>query len=260
MCKLYPWINNNKAGFYYLNVSEWNEYKNKKNINFPKRHLHHLRNVLRVKDEVKIWVTNGLENVILANLTEDNIIHEPEETYKINKKKPSFYIAMPMLKKKYMEFLIQKSIELGVNGFYFIDSDRSVIKEMNKEKLNLMAENALYQSKNPIMPFFSFEIKNIYQLNSDNRYVFWSDVSSNNSLTEISNKNFESFHEIIFINGPEGGWSKDEKEYLKNNFQNITLSHNVLRSETAAICVTYHINLILDRLNNESKWQQCTFK
>lgn len=42
-------------------------------------------------------------------------------------------------------------------------------------------------------------------------------------------------HNIYFINGPEGGWSKQEYNYLKSRFRSVVLSDNVLRTETAAI-------------------------
>ena len=41
--------------------------------------------------------------------------------------------------------------------------------------------------------------------------------------------------EYGFIVGPEGGFSKDELELLKNHAKGVKLSDNILRAETAAI-------------------------
>ena len=52
---------------------------------------------------------------------------------------------------------------------------------------------------------------------------------------------------ILFIIGPEGGFSKEEEEYLLNNdFLPTSLGKRVMRVETAAIYVASVINYICE--------------
>ena len=50
---------------------------------------------------------------------------------------------------------------------------------------------------------------------------------------------------ILFVIGPEGGFSQKEEEFLiENSFQATTLGKRVLRVETAAIYVASIINYV----------------
>ena len=61
-------------------------------------------------------------------------------------------------------------------------------------------------------------------------------------LEEYLNKEIKS---ILFIIGPEGGFSKKEEDFLiENGFKATTLGKRVLRVETAAIYVASIINYI----------------
>ncbi|GIX40545.1 MAG: hypothetical protein KatS3mg129_0278 [Leptospiraceae bacterium] len=42
---------------------------------------------------------------------------------------------------------------------------------------------------------------------------------------------------IAIIIGPEAGFSKEEKQYLNQNFKGLILNENILRIETAVINV-----------------------
>ena len=51
--------------------------------------------------------------------------------------------------------------------------------------------------------------------------------------------------EIMFVIGPEGGFSQTEEEYLLNNgFKSVSLGKRVMRVETAAIYVASIINYV----------------
>ena len=62
------------------------------------------------------------------------------------------------------------------------------------------------------------------------------------SLDEYLDNNIK---DILFVIGPEGGFSKKEEEFLmENGFQATTLGKRVLRVETATIYVASIINYI----------------
>ncbi|MDH5719227.1 MAG: RsmE family RNA methyltransferase [Spirochaetia bacterium] len=248
----FPWFDENEIGPFYLNDTEWKNYEKKNKYNLPKRHLYHIRKSLRLKNDLCISLTNGINKISKAILYENDSVEKTSENIKINSNYAKYCTVISPVNKKALQIIIQKSVELGVYGFYLIKSDRANYKIPSIERLKTIAENAMFQAKNPIMPIFNINLNNIFDIKDkkDSLY-FWGDSDSENSLSDIIDPK-NRFNEIIFINGPEGGWSTREKEFLKNNFHSIGLSDNVLRVETAAICAAYHAKLLIRNIS-ESK-------
>ena len=71
--------------------------------------------------------------------------------------------------------------------------------------------------------------------------------SLNDKTKPLSTFLTDDVKEILFVIGPEGGFSKKEEEFLiANGFDCTTLGKRVLRVETAAICVASIINYIYE--------------
>jgi 16S rRNA (uracil1498-N3)-methyltransferase len=71
-------------------------------------------------------------------------------------------------------------------------------------------------------------------------------ICSLNDKTKALNEYLEdSLEEVLFVIGPEGGFSPKEEAYLiENDFKPTTLGKRVLRVETAAIYVASIINYV----------------
>ena len=74
--------------------------------------------------------------------------------------------------------------------------------------------------------------KFIDQFNSENNEVFFADIQSDVSISDLKIDNTKS--KFILI-GPEGDFSPNELRILRDSFQSFTIGKRILRSETAAI-------------------------
>jgi len=152
------------------------------------------------------------------------------------KPKINLEIIMPTIKKRNTEWLVQKLTELGASSILFINSEYEGANKIMKSRLKSITENACMQSGNLFMPSIEFSGQMVFDLiyKEDVSY-FWGNVT-NGPSTNLNNIDFQNLNSISFLNGPEGGWSAKESQFLKNRFPSIRLSDNVMRSETAAIC------------------------
>lgn len=210
----------------------------------------HISNVLRMKQGEKILVSNkntsktyecdivtiDKENVICSiNKENDNII-EP-------KVKVDLFQGIPKSDK--MEYIIQKSIELGVNRIIPVNMKYCIAKIKDEEKKNVrwtkIAESAAKQSKRNIIPIIekSIDIEEVYKLISNYDLTLVAYENEDNITIKGILKNKEkNIDTIAIIIGPEGGISENEIENLKDNGANIvSLGKRILRTETASLAV-----------------------
>ena len=179
--------------------------------------LHHLNNVLRVKDGSDVMVTNG-EGIIshckISNLKVDifeTITHQRNNELNI-------FIAK-LQDKTRMRQLIEKLTELGVKSITIGPTKNSQKVNIDTKKLNTWIIGAIEQSGIPFMPKVNLENKLDF-----NKFQHTFDITGKSLKKNIEFSNFAI--------GPEGGWSKDE---LKNFRYISKLSDFTLRSDTAAI-------------------------
>jgi 16S rRNA (uracil1498-N3)-methyltransferase len=179
--------------------------------------LHHLNNVLRVKDGSDVMVTNG-EGIIshgkISNLKVDifeTITHQRNNELNI-------FIAK-LQDKTRMRQLIEKLTELGVKSITVGPTKNSQKVNIDTKKLNTWIIGAIEQSGIPFMPKVNLENKLDF-----NKFQHTFDITGKSLKKNIEFSNFAI--------GPEGGWSKDE---LKNFRYISKLSDFTLRSDTAAI-------------------------
>ena len=179
--------------------------------------LHHLNNVLRVKDGSDVMVTNG-EGIIshgkISNLKVDifeTITHQRNNELNI-------FIAK-LQDKTRMRQLIEKLTELGVKSITIGPTKNSQKVNIDTKKLNTWIIGAIEQSGIPFMPKVNLENKLDF-----NKFQHTFDITGKSLKKNIEHTNFAI--------GPEGGWSMEE---LKKFRYISKLSDFTLRSDTAAV-------------------------
>ena len=142
----------------------------------------------------------------------------------------------------------QKGTELGVQKFIPILCERSVVREVNIERINKITTEASEQCNRISVP----EISKIKNLDSflkkfpQNGKLVFCDI---NSKLRTLKEDFLNTDPICILIGPEGDFSEKEKQLIidKKNTISISLGRNILRAETAAISaisiLTYNLNL-----------------
>ena len=230
--------------------------------------VNHIKKVLRAKigDELQICHSQNGENFLceIDNLEEEKIICQIKE--KIQEQVESnievtIFQGLPKADK--MEYIIQKSVELGVYDITPVEMKRCVVKLNEKDKSKKIerwqkiSEVAAKQCGRDIIPQINniINIKNICNLiqEYDMVLVAYENEEKNTLKEQLENikkqNNSKSKVKIGIIIGPEGGLEEKDVETLKENGAKvITLGRRILRTETVALNV---LSIIMYELENE---------
>lgn len=166
---------------------------------------------------------------------------------------PSITIAQSLVKEQKMDYILQKSTELGVDKIIPIEATRSVIKVNDKadkkiDRWQKIVKEASEQSKRNKVPVIS-NIKKIKDLINEEYdcKILCSVNEMSMSLKKVL-QNASKSDTILFVIGPEGGFSSEEEDILiSNGFISTSLGSRVLRTETASTFVLSIINYIFMR-------------
>mgnify|MGYP001673502434 FL=1 len=145
-----------------------------------------------------------------------------------------------------MDLIVQKAVELGVYDITLVNSKRCIVKfdekKENKkiERLQKIAYEASKQSKRLIVPKINevIQFKDIINIVGDNYLLVAYEEDKNISLRDVITriKEENSCKDIYILIGSEGGFEREEIEFLTNNGAfSIGLGARILRTETAGI-------------------------
>ena len=212
-----------------------------------KSQSHYVNKVMRVKENEVFSLFNSSgewEAKILSiskNILEFNITKQlrQKETTK------ELWLAFSPIKSNYFNFMIQKATELGVTKFLPIVFDRTIVRKINKERLEKVIIEAAEQSNRINVPSIEEpQSLNSFLKNSKMDLIF---TDLNTSNTKIDLNQLTSNPTCVII-GPEGDFSEVERqEILKfNGVQAIKINENILRSETAVISAISIINYTIN--------------
>ncbi|MDC0397454.1 RsmE family RNA methyltransferase, partial [Candidatus Pelagibacter sp.] len=140
--------------------------------------------------------------------------------------------------------MMQKATELGVTKFLPIIFDRTIVRKINKERLEKVIIEAAEQSNRISVPTIEEPQKLKNFLSNDMDLIF---TDLNTSNTKIDLKKLSKKPKCVII-GPEGDFSEEEREKILkfNGVQPIKINENILRSETAVISALSIINYAIN--------------
>ena len=144
-----------------------------------------------------------------------------------------------------LDFIIQKSVELGAKRIVPVIMQRTVVKFKNAalktERQRKIAAEAAKQSKRGIIPKVSSPISFDEMIDEIKNSAALSILAyENEEQTDIKSvlKNNGDMTDINIIIGPEGGFEDDEIKSAKEaNINIVTLGPRILRCETAPVAV-----------------------
>lgn len=218
--------------------------KDEKNITISNDDIFHILKVMRLKKGDNFEINNDgdifVAKIISTSPFSFEIIEKKDENHELNTKITLLY-CIPKGDK--IDFVLQKSTELGVDKIVLVNSSRTIAKinDENKEKkiirFNKIIKEATEQCKRNFHPECQDVIKynEIVNYKSDLNLIAYE--NSQYSMNEFKTllRNFKGKSVSILI-GAEGGFSKEEVEYAtKNGFISISLGNRILRSETSVL-------------------------
>lgn len=219
------------------------EYKEKDKLILSSGDIHHIKNVMRMKenDLIEVVFNNKVYICRITNLEPlslkiNNIIEED------NKLNIDLTIAIALVKEQKMDLILQKLTELGVTRIIPVSMERSIVKldksKYLKKKIRWesICKEASEQSKRNNIPIIEdiMNIKDLPNIEADLKLV--ASTKEKNKMLNYYLQNTSSCAKIIMVIGPEGGISDREEAYLnQNGFTSISFGNLIFRVETAAI-------------------------
>jgi 16S rRNA (uracil1498-N3)-methyltransferase len=155
------------------------------------------------------------------------------------------WLAFSPIKSNYQNFMIQKATELGVTKFLPIIFDRTVVRKINKERLEKIIVEASEQSNRINVPIIE-DAKDLNSFLKNNLIdLIFTDLNSNNNKIDKSKLTDKP---VCVIIGPEGDFSEAEREKILTftGVHPIKINENILRSETAVISTISIINYVIN--------------
>lgn len=222
--------------------------KSNESIVFDPQESKHIVKVLRKKNTDILWITNGKG---LAAKAELFLVSQKKCEAKIlefesqEKSKYHLHIGIaPTKSNDRFETFLEKATEIGIHEITPLLTKNSERKKLNLERSERIVQAAMKQSLKYHLP----KINNMQSYDSFVNEKF----DGQKFIAHCEDRNHKKFllediqpHKSYrILIGPEGDFNLDEIELaIKNNYQEISLSSERLRTETAAIVATHITSL-----------------
>lgn len=204
---------------------------------------HHATHVLRMGIGDTLFATDGE-----GALYEGVIDSAEKETVQISIRKetvhtgpaPEITIAVGLIKKRdRLEFAVEKAVELGVTRFVIFRGDRSEKKGVRVDRLQAAALSAMKQSLRcwapEVVEGASVE-EVLKQAEAEGIKTVIADEQEEPG--RIGRRAWNRFDRLLFVVGPEGGFSDRERELFQTvEADRFSLGRYRLRTETAVIAI-----------------------
>ena len=211
-----------------------------------KSQSHYVSKVMRLKEKevFSLFNSSGEWEAKISNITKSIVEFNVTKQLRHKENTKDLWLAFSPIKSNYFNFMIQKATELGVTKFLPIIFERTIVRKINKERLEKVIIEAAEQSNRITVPSIEDPQKLKSFLNNDMDLIF-TDLNTANTkidLTKLTNK------PTCVIIGPEGDFSEQEREEILkfNGVQSVKINENILRSETAVISALSIINYAIN--------------
>ena len=212
-----------------------------------KSQSHYISKVMRIKENeiFSLFNSSGEWEAKILNITKSIVEFEITNQIRQKENQKELWLAFSPIKSNYFNFMIQKATELGITKFVPIIFERTVIRKLNKERLEKVIIEATEQSNRINIPILEDATNLEDFLKSSEMNLIFTDLNSDNKkvdLEKLTNK------PVCIVVGPEGDFSENERSKILSfkDVQAIKINENILRSETAVISaisiINYNIN------------------
>tara|TARA_B100001989_G_scaffold53971_1_gene35363 strand:- start:5148 stop:5831 length:684 start_codon:yes stop_codon:yes gene_type:complete len=202
--------------------------------------IHYLKKVLKLQEGQSLFIQDGEGNRHICSYDGNNSariidIETRDRKFKVT-------LLAPLLKKNQLEFMLQKSVEIGVENIFLYISEKSkqTFKyEKEKKKIsryNEIIQSAFLQSEN----FYKPNLKLVNSVKDFNFDVF-KEIIVLDQFSSCVLKGNESCD--LLVSGGEYGFDETEMKIIcKNSASLLNLGENILRAETAPLVALSRLN------------------
>ena len=208
---------------------------------------HYLSKVMRVKESEVFSLFNkeGEWEAKILGISKNTVEFKIIKQLRQKEITKELWLAFSPIKSNYQNFMLQKATELGVTKFLPIIFERTVVRKINKDRLEKIVIEASEQSNRINVP----TIEGAQDLNSflkkNSMDLIFTDLNSN--INKVDKSKFTDKPVCIII-GPEGDFSETERDKILSfkGVQPIKINENILRSETAVISAISIVNYVIN--------------
>ncbi len=227
-------------------------------VTIEERPSHYMLRVLRLQigDQVILFNGDGNEysGVIEDTKSKRALVMIQQIESKNNESPLWIELGQGISKGERMDFVIQKSIELGVNLITPLWTQRSQSRlkgeRMHKRQLHWqgIVHSSCEQSGRVIVP----------ELSQDQTLLDWCSINNNTDLNLVLNplssrrlNDLPRCARVRLLIGPEGGLNNEEISHAEDSgFVSVGLGPRVLRTETAALATISALQLLWGDFGN----------
>ena len=211
-----------------------------------KSQSHYVSKVMRLKEKevFSLFNNSGEWQAKIINITKSIVEFNVTKQLRHKENTKDLWLAFSPIKSNYFNFMIQKATELGVTKFLPIIFERTIVRKINKDRLEKVIIEAAEQSNRITVPSIEDPQKIKSFLNNDMDLIF-TDLNTANTKIDLTKLTTKPTCVII---GPEGDFSEQEREEILkfNGVQSVKINENILRSETAVISALSIINYAIN--------------
>ena len=192
--------------------------------------LRHIKKVMRMKPLDEIIVVYDNKSYLCYLNDEYEIILKETLNEQIDKL-PEISLIVPILKEQKLDYILQKSTELGVSKIilYYSERGKMILKEASEQS-----------HRNTIPKIEIMNLNEIIKLEGIN--IVCSTIEKSRTIKNVL-KTSSKYDRINLVIGPEGGLTeKEENKLLENNFIPVTLGNRILRVETVPLFIMSIVN------------------
>ena len=193
---------------------------------------HYVKDVMRLKigDKLSIFNTLGEWNAAIESYEKNGAKIKIMEKVRDKDNEKNIWLAFSPIKQNSLNFVIQKGTELGVQKFIPILSDRTIVREVNIERIKKIIVEASEQSNRISVPEINKpdSLKFFLSIFPKNGCLIFCDINSNqNNLKNIFEKKVDG--PVCILIGPEGDFSENERKMIidHNQTYSISLAKNI---------------------------------
>ena len=214
-----------------------------------KSQSHYVSKVMRVKENevFSLFNSSGEWEAKILNISKNIVEFNVKKQLRKKENIKEMWLAFSPIKSNYLNFMIQKATELGVTRFIPIIFDRTIVRNINKERLEKIIIEATEQSNRINIPTLEKpqNLKNFLSNNSKKIDLVFTDLNTSKKKLEVGNEGNKPLCAVV---GPEGDFSEKERELILNfkDVRQININQNILRAETATISIISIISYILN--------------
>jgi 16S rRNA (uracil1498-N3)-methyltransferase len=198
----------------------------------------HVVQVLRMKPMEKLQLTDGVGNLLTAEILDD---HKKKCTVRISakqyipEKEQQVCIAISLLKNaSRLEWFLEKATEIGVTEIIPLLCGRTEKQHFRFERMKQLLVSAMIQSKQAWLPVLH-EPAGFAGVVASSTYTAKL-IAHCEVETKVEISDFRKQASVQILIGPEGDFTADEIKLAKGyNYQPVTLGDTRLRTETAGV-------------------------